>query len=35
MYNKFVLQYGTVVQYEKRADTNERTTNEIPFNRKD
>jgi len=35
MYNKFVLLYGTVVQYEKRADTNERTTNEIPFNRKD
>ena len=25
MYNKFVLLYGTVVQYEKRADTNERT----------
>jgi hypothetical protein len=32
MYHKSVLQY---CRYKKRADTNERTTNEIPFDRKD
>ena len=34
MYNKYVLLYGTVVQYEKKGG-HEPRTKIIPFNRKD
>ena len=34
MYNKSILQYCTVSRYIKKDDLHERTTNEVPFNRK-